>query len=200
MLAWLQAWRSSKFRREEFGYNSYTKEQFHKQLNAWKIRNSWSHSLARQESWHVSLIIVLRLVNQVGLVRGWTLVSFWLERSKGGCDHLFCSGCHCTSCTSCCTSKKKKKWKPGPRQNHKVRAALILPHFFFNLPSSSSHSSLSGAQWPQIAQTHDCNGPQSQPVETEPCATVIFALHPQVHWNCSFLFPALSKLPAGNLS
>lgn len=29
------------------------RSKFHKQLNAWKIRNSWSHSLAGQQSWQV---------------------------------------------------------------------------------------------------------------------------------------------------
>lgn len=139
--SWLDCSLGDQANSEEGDLDTIPKQRnrVHKQLNAWKRRDSWSHSLAKQESWHKSLDHRLCLVNRVGLARGWTLASFWLERSRGGCDHLFYSGCHWASCTFCCKGKQSSSQVLG-KDTKQTTSAFILPHFFFNLPISSPHS------------------------------------------------------------
>ena len=87
-------------------------------------------------------------MNQVGLTRGWTLASFWLERSRGSCDHLSCSGCHYFLQIFL---QRQTESKPGPCQNCKAKN-LCFPHFFFNLPIPSPHGVPPVAP---IVHTHD---------------------------------------------
>ena len=132
-------------------------------------------------------------MNQVGLTRGWTLASFWLERSSGGCDHLLCSGCQYTSCRFSC----KSTTKPGPWQNHKAKHFCF--HNFFTLPFPSSQGATPAAP---AAHTPDPCSPQSQYVETAPCMVqTSLLLTPKFTESepCLSCLP-LSKLTLGNQS
>lgn len=157
------------------------RSKFHKQLNAWKIRNSWSHSLARQESWHVPPYHCALLVNQVCLAGGWTLASFWPERSKGGCDHLFCSGWHCTSCTSCCKGKRSPGQVLG--KNHKAGISCRHPPpFLLQHPCFLTSQSPRSAQWTLIA-----HAPGSRGLGSQPSVLQIFLFPNSLKLHCSFL-------------
>lgn len=129
---------------------------------------------------------MLWLVNQVGLTRGWTLASFWLERNRGGWDHLFCSGCHYTSCRFSC----KSRVQAGSLAESQSKTPLF-PQLLLHSPlplkswchSSGPSSSHSWPLWP------------SKPVcgDSTLCGTEISASHPQIHWKWTISFLSCSQ-------